>query len=118
MNLMFKNRWTRLAIIAISLSSILGATACGGKAKKADRAPSERRTLQTNTPAPTGEILKDSPCGNPDWAKAPGSQGEDPVDADFRATKRKKSSPNDPAEEPAATEKAPETADDAAESKD
>lgn len=99
MNFLFQNRWMRTIILAVSLFTLLGATACGGKSTKSDAAPTERRTLQTNTPAPTPEILKDSPCGNPDWAKPPGSQGEEPVDQDFRATSRKKSSNDEEDEE-------------------
>lgn len=108
MNLLSSNQWTRLAILTLSFGTLLGATACGGKSTKADRAPTERRTLQSNTPAPTPEILKDSPCGNPDWAKPPGSQGEDPVDPDFRATSRKGASANDADEDSVEAKKSAE----------
>lgn len=118
MNFMFSNQWTKIAVIAVSLSAILGATACGGKAKKADRAPSERRSLQTNTPTPTGEILKDSPCGNPDWAKPPGSKGPEPADADFRATKREKSADNKPADKQEQSDDAQDSVEDTADSTD
>lgn len=109
MNLMRSNRSTRLIFIAVALFTFLSATACGGKAKKADRAPSERRVLQTEAPPPSTEVLKDSPCGNPDWAKPPGSAGEEAVDAEFRTTSRKKSAAkktksksDQPAEQPQA----------------
>lgn len=117
MNILFTNRATRFAIITVALFTLLSATACGGKAKKADRAPSQQRVLQSKAPAPTGEVLKDSPCGNPDWAKPPGSTGPEPVDADFRATKRKKSDATTPAKksdddnQPEETEKPAESAD-------
>lgn len=89
------NRYSHTALLLSALFLILGASACSSKAQKADRAPTERRVLQTNAPAPTKEVLKDSPCGNPDWAKPPGTAGDEPADADFRATTRVK-----PADEP------------------
>lgn len=103
MNAPLANSLPRTLTFLLAIFLLAGAAACSGKSQKADRAPTERRVIQTSAPAPTAEVLKDSPCGNPDWAKPPGATGAEPADADFRVTSRTKPEDSDdetPSENP------------------
>ncbi|MBA2663801.1 MAG: hypothetical protein H0U74_16050 [Bradymonadaceae bacterium] len=80
-------RSTPKRVVSAALLSLftVASLGCSSAPQSAERAPTERRVLQSANAAPTAEVLKDSPCGNPEWAKLPGDAGEEAVGSDYQA---------------------------------
>lgn len=75
------SRIIALLVFAALLASLWGCRSTSDT-RRAERAPTERRVLRTASAPPTAEQLRDSPCGNPEWAKLPGLAGEEADEED------------------------------------